>query len=133
MYKAIKDNKIIAISDIDNEFKFMVKDSVETDAEHTTADYTMVGSEYALNDDEKAIEIKKEQVRAVREQYFTDYVDWHQSKPLLWEELTEEEKTDIANYRQYLKDYTSQPEWYLANPMDFDTWKKSLDENTEKE
>lgn len=125
MYKAIKDNKIIAISDTDSQFKFMVKDSVEIDEEHTTADYTMVGSEYVLNDDEKAIKLKKEQVRAIREQYFADYVDWYQSKPLMWNEMTEQEKTDIAGYRQYLKDYTKEEKWWEQNPMNFDEWKET--------
>lgn len=73
---------------------------------------------------EKDLEDKKTSVRAVREQYFTDYVDWYQSKPLLWEELTEEEKTDIANYRQYLRDYTSGESWWENNPLTFNEWKK---------
>lgn len=48
MYKAIKDNKIIAISDTDNEFSCLVKDSVETDETHTTADYSEYNGEYLL-------------------------------------------------------------------------------------
>lgn len=51
MFKAIKDNKIIAISDTDNEFFCLVKDEVVEDTEHTVADYTMYGSEYLLNED----------------------------------------------------------------------------------
>lgn len=39
MYKAIKDNKIIAISDTYTEFPFMIKDSVVEDTEHTVDDY----------------------------------------------------------------------------------------------
>ena len=39
MYKAIKDNKIIAISDTDNEFFCLVKDSVVEDTEHVADDY----------------------------------------------------------------------------------------------
>lgn len=39
MYKAIKDNKIIAISDTDSEFFCLVKDSVETDETHVADDY----------------------------------------------------------------------------------------------
>ena len=72
----------------------------------------------------KPQEVKEQEVRAVREQYFADYVDWYQSKPLLWEEMIEEEKVDIANYRQYLKDYTSQEDWYEQNPLNFDEWKE---------
>lgn len=48
MYKAIKDNKIIAISDTDSEFFCLVKDSVETDETHTTADYDQYNGEYLL-------------------------------------------------------------------------------------
>lgn len=48
MFKAIKDNKIIAISDTDNEFLCLVKDSVESDPEHTTADYDQYNGEYLL-------------------------------------------------------------------------------------
>lgn len=48
MYKAIKDNKIIAISDTDNEFVCLVKDSVETDETHTTDDYDQYNGEYLL-------------------------------------------------------------------------------------
>ena len=48
MYKAIKDNKIIAISDTDKEFPCLVKDTVETDETHTTADYDQYNGEYLL-------------------------------------------------------------------------------------
>ena len=48
MYKAIKDNKIIAISDTYTEFPFMIKDSVVKDTEHTTADYDQYNGEYLL-------------------------------------------------------------------------------------
>ena len=129
MYKAIKDNKIIAVSDTDSEFKFLVKDSVETDAERTCVDYVMVGSEYVLNDDEKAIEVKKECVRLIRNSYLSD-TDKYMIADF---PISDEERENYKLYRQYLRDYTSQPEWYLANPMDFDTWKKSLDETEEKE
>lgn len=48
MYKAIKDNKIIAISDTDSEFSCLIKDTVETDETHTTADYDQYNGEYML-------------------------------------------------------------------------------------
>lgn len=48
MYKAIKDNKIIAISDTYTEFPFMIKDSVIEDTEHTLADYDQYNGEYLL-------------------------------------------------------------------------------------
>jgi hypothetical protein len=48
MYKAIKDNKIIAISDTDSEFPCLVKDNVEIDETHTTDDYDQYNGEYLL-------------------------------------------------------------------------------------
>lgn len=48
MYKAIKDNKIISISDTDNEFFCMVKDEVVEDVEHTVDDYDQYNGEYLL-------------------------------------------------------------------------------------
>lgn len=72
---------------------------------------------------EKDLADKQTQVRVVREQYFADYVDFYQSKPLLWEEMTEEEKQDIADYRKYLMDYTKEENWWEQNPLTFEEWK----------
>ena len=41
MYKAIKDEKIVAISDLDNKFPCLVKDDVIEDTEHTVDDYDL--------------------------------------------------------------------------------------------
>lgn len=48
MYKAIKDNKIIAISDTDSMFKFLVKDAVVEDTDHMADDYAEYNGEYLL-------------------------------------------------------------------------------------
>ena len=48
MYKAIKDDKIIAISDTDSEFFCLVKDEVVEDTEHTVADYDEYNGECLL-------------------------------------------------------------------------------------
>lgn len=72
---------------------------------------------------EPTTEEKQEQVRAVREQYFAEYVDWYQEKPLLWEEMTEKEKQEIADYRKYLMDYTKEENWWEKNPLNFEEWK----------
>ena len=48
MFKAIKDNKIIAISDTDSEFFCLVKDEVIEDTEHITEDYDQYNGEYLL-------------------------------------------------------------------------------------
>jgi len=69
------------------------------------------------------VEEQKTDARTIRDEYFGLYVDWYQSKPLLWAEMSETDKTDIENYREYLKHYTDAPEWWLNNPKTFDEWK----------
>lgn len=48
MYKAIKENKIIAISETDKLFHCLLKDSVEEDKKHTVNDYEQYKGEYLL-------------------------------------------------------------------------------------
>lgn len=81
MYKAIKDNKIIAISDTDSEFVCLVKDGVVEDTEHTTDDYTMYNNEYLLNEDVPA-PTKEEQSekRATAYQQEVDPITSHISR-----------------------------------------------------
>lgn len=121
MYKAIKDNKIIAVSDTDSEFKFLLKDVVASDLNHITTDYTMVGSEYVLNSDEKAIEAKKEQVRAVRNSYLEE-TDKYISIPDF--PISEEEKENYKTYRTYLRDYTELENWWESEPLNYEDWKE---------
>ena len=68
---------------------------------------------------------KQERMLAVRDSYFEKYVDWYQSKPLLWSEMTKAEKDEIKAYRIYLKDYNNTENWWENEPMDFETWKES--------
>lgn len=78
MYKAIKDNKIIAISDTYTEFPFMIKDSVVKDTEHTTADYDQYNGEYLLKSE--IPEPTHEEQSAKREQAYiaeTDPIQTH--------------------------------------------------------
>lgn len=65
---------------------------------------------------------KEKEVRSVRSEYFDKYVDFYQSKPLYWEELSETERKYRAEYREYLKDYTKQEEWWEQNPMNYEEW-----------
>lgn len=140
MFKALKDEKIIAISEqkyVEQEteegvievpvspeghFPCLVFDEVIKDDEHTVENYVQCDGEFVLTTTEKAIELKKEQVRKVRSEYFETYVDWYQSKPLYWEELSETEKQYRGEYRQYLKDYTKEQGWWESNPMTYDEW-----------
>ena len=73
MYKAIKDNKIIAISDTDSEFFCLVKDSIETDETHTVDDYDQYNGEYLLKSEIPA-PTHEEQAKK-REAAYKDEVD----------------------------------------------------------
>ena len=53
MFKAIKNNKIIAVSAI-NDFKFLVFDETQEDTTHNVTDFVCVGEEFVLTTDEKA-------------------------------------------------------------------------------
>lgn len=71
------------------------------------------------------LENKQKSVRAVREQYFAEYVDWYQEKPWKLEEMSEEEIVEIKEYREYLKDYTKEENWWEKNPLNFEEWKNA--------
>ena len=123
MFKALKDNKIIAINET-GEFPCLVHDSVEEDTEHYVADYMQVNGEYVLTSSAEAIEQKKDDVRAVRNQYLKQYVDPKQLV-LVWNGLTENEQKEYTDYRQYLLDYPETEGWYEQNPMTFEEWKQA--------
>lgn len=59
MYKAIKDNKIIAINENDN-FPCLVYDEVVEDTEHQVTDYKHYDGEFTLRDIEKDNEEMKQ-------------------------------------------------------------------------
>ena len=122
MFKAIKDNKITAINDT-GIFDLMNCDSIEEDTEHDLNDYILYNhTEFILKDSEEAIELQKQHVIAIRDEYFDKYVDWYQSKPLMWEELTAKEKQLISDYRIYLRDYNDRRLWWEQEPMTYDEW-----------
>lgn len=71
------------------------------------------------------IEEKSELVRQVRNQMIDD-TEWRISRNNDERELGLEETDDrvsLLEYRQYLRDYTKQENWYEQNPLDFDSWK----------
>ena len=121
MFKALKDDKIIAIND-SGEFPCMVYDSVEEDTEHQLSDYIHCDGQFVLTVSDEAIEQRKEQVRAVRNMYLeqtdkfmiTDYP------------ITSTQKTKYKQYRAYLRDYPdSSDDWFKHDPMSFDEWSTS--------
>ncbi len=71
---------------------------------------------------EKSQEIKEKEVRAVRNQYLKQYVDDRAKSPFMWDEVPEEEKTLIGEYRKYLMDYPETEGWYEHNPLTFEEW-----------
>ena len=121
MFKAIKDNKIIAINET-GDFPCLVHDSVEEDTEHQIADYIHCDGQFVLIVSDEAIEQKKVEVRAVRNQYLeqtdkfmiTDYP------------ITDEERELYKKYREYLRDYTLPENWWESEPQKFEEWVSSI-------
>lgn len=66
-------------------------------------------------------EERKTQVRIVRDTYLqaTDYTQLPDAP------FTPEEKAEYVEYREYLRNYTDTPNWWLQNPKTFDEWKNS--------
>ena len=120
MFKAIKDNKIIAINET-GEFPCLVHDSIEEDTEHSVSDYMQVNGEYVLTSSAEAIEQKKAEVRAVRNQCL------EQTDKFLLSDypITSTQKTKYKQYRVYLRDYTLTEDWFEHEPMSFDDWSTS--------
>jgi hypothetical protein len=87
MYKAIKDNKIIAINET-GEFPCLVYDLIEEDS-HELADYVHVNGEFVLTSDDKAIQQAKQERIAELKQLLADSDYWGQK--YLDGEYTEEE------------------------------------------
>ena len=121
MFKAIKDNKIIAINET-GEFPCMVYDSVEEDTEHKVTDYVHCDGQFVLTVSDEAIEQRKEQVRFVRNQCL-EQTDKYMIADY---PITDEEREQYKAYRVYLRDYTLEDEWWLANPKTFEEWSEQL-------
>lgn len=93
----------------------------EKDVEQSyTGDWYILG--YAP---QKSTEQLKSDIRIIRNIYLqsTDYTQ------LADVSLSQSEKQLFAQYRQYLRDYTDTPNWWLNNPKTFEDWKKELDNN----
>ena len=88
MFKAIKDNKIIAINDT-GDFPCLVLDEVIEDMEHTVEDYEHYQGEFLLKSDIPAP--TKEEVSETRKQLYTSMVDPLTSQI---QRLRDEEQTD---------------------------------------
>lgn len=69
---------------------------------------------------EPTVEEMMLKVRAVRNDYLQD-TDRYMLEDY---PITPEEKELCKQYRQYLRDYTEQEEWWLQNPLTFEDWKQ---------
>ena len=98
MFKAIKDNKIIAINET-GEFPCLIYDEVVEDTEHNVEDYAQYSGEYILGKD-VPIEYQNEQIRQQRQaRYITE------SDPIRLdydEALAREEETAERLKREWL-------------------------------
>ena len=121
MFKALKDDKIIAIND-SGDFPCLVYDSIEEDTEHQLSDYIHCDGQFVLTSSDEAIEQRKEQVRAVRNQYL-EQTDKYMIADY---PITSTQKTKYKQYRAYLRDYPdSSDDWFKHDPMSFDEWSTS--------
>ena len=118
MFKAIKDNKIIAVNET-GKFPCLVYDSIEEDTEHQVSDYVHCNDQFVLTTSDPAIEQYKEQVRAVRNRYL-EQTDKYLSVTDF--PITDEQKEQYRQYREYLRHYPEQADWYKQNPLDFEHW-----------
>ena len=119
MFKAIKDNKIIAINET-GEFPCLVYDSVEEDTEHQVADYVHCDGQFVLTVSDEAIEQKKAEVRSIRNQYLKQTDEFM----IVDYPITDDERELYRQYRTYLRDYTLSENWQESNPLKFEEWNK---------
>ena len=120
MFKALKDDKIIAIND-SGEFPCMVYDSIEEDTEHQLSDYVHCDGQFVLTVSDEAIKQKKADVRSVRNQYLKQTDEFM----IVDYPITSTQKTKYKQYRTYLRDYTLTEDWFEHEPMSFSEWSTS--------
>ena len=126
MYKIIKENKIVGISE---DYPILLDEyEIIEDTENSVNDYIQAHNfdegEYLLKTDDKAISYMKDKERQTRDFYLEKYVDPVVSNPLRWADMSEEEKKEYSDYRKYLLDYPeSSEDWFKQNPKTFEEFK----------
>lgn len=112
MFKALKDDKIIAVSN-KPEFPLMVLDTVEEDTEHTVDDYIHCAGQFVLIVSDEAKEQTAAEVRAERERRI-DAIRWrierYQTQEAAGIETTDtaEQYQAVLMYIQALRDVPEQ-------------------------
>ena len=118
MFKAIENGKIVGINET-GEFTLMNYESLEEDTEHQVADYIHCDGQFVLTVSDEAIEQKKAEVRAVRNQYLKQTDEFM----IVDYPITSTQKAKYKQYRAYLRDYPdSSEDWFEHEPMSFDEW-----------
>lgn len=124
MFKALKDDKIIAIND-SGDFPCLVYDKVEEDTDHQVADYVHCDGEFVLTISDPAIERYKAQKRAERDAKIETY-EWRLSRYERQKAInvetadTEEIYLNLCWYIQYLRDITKQDKWWELELKEFE-------------
>ena len=124
MFKALKDDKIIAIND-SGDFPCLVYDKVEEDTDHQVADYVHCDGEFVLTISDPAIERYKAQKRAERDAKIETY-EWRLSRYERQKAInvetadTEEIYLNLCWYIQYLRDITNQDKWWELELKEFE-------------
>ena len=107
MFKAIKDNKIIAINDEEIKGGLQYDEMIE-DEEHTVEDYEQYDGEYVLKN-EVPIEYQNEQIRQQRQARFEQEadplrLDWDESAARGEEQAEEKKQIWLAKKDQIRKE-----------------------------
>jgi hypothetical protein len=97
MYKALKDNKIIAVSDTDQNFFCLDKDEVVEDAERVADDYEQYNGEYLLKSEIPA-PTKEEQEQERANAYASEIDPLHarKARKTILGEWTEEDEAEYV-------------------------------------
>ena len=96
MYKAIKDNKIIAINEKEY-FPCLIYDEVVEDTEHNTEDYAQYKGEFILKENIPApTEEEQEQNRARAYQQEVDPLHSRKQRKTILEEWTEDDEREYV-------------------------------------
>lgn len=118
MFKAIKDNKIIAVND-SGVFPCLVYDEAVEDTEHNVEDYQHYNGEFVLD---LPIEEKQAQVRAVRNQYLED-TDLYMLSDFPIDSGT---RHNYTVYRTMLRNFTITDKWWEEKVPTFEEFMEIL-------
>ena len=90
------------------------------DTEHQLSDYIHCDGQFVLTVSDEAIEQKKADVRAVRNQYLKQTDEFM----IVDYPITSTQKSKYKRYRTYLRDYTLTENWWESEPLKFEEWNK---------